>query len=91
MNREFYQIRAYHDGVRTAKAANRPLSVWPSEKHLLRIEDLPVLPEEQTPAQRLRFVASDAELRVHAQVGKRYALAQYAPNERGEFLVGEWD
>lgn len=91
MNREFYQKKAFVDGVKAAKAARIPLSIWPSERHLVTVHDLPVVDlSRQGTGYRIHLVRTDAELQRTVAEGKRYGLLSLSPNHSGEFAVGEW-
>lgn len=91
MNREFYQKKAYGDGVKAAKAARIPLSIWPSERHLVAVHDLPVVDlSKQSIGYRIYLVRTDAELQRTVVEGKRYGLLSLSPNHEGEFAIGEW-
>jgi len=92
MNREFYQEKAYGDGVKAAKACKIPLSIWPSERHLVKLHDLPVVDlSRQGTGYRVHTLRTTAELQRTVQEGKRYGLLSLSPNHLGEFAVGEWD
>lgn len=91
MNREFYQKKAYGDGVKAAKAARTPLSIWPSERHLVTVHDLPVVDlSRQGTGYAIHLVRTDAELQRTVVEGRRYGLLSLTPNHAGEFAVGEW-
>lgn len=92
MDKDFYQLKAYRDGVKAAKACGKPLSIWPGEKHLIALDDLPVVEPKFDVEKFERAIAikTDFELRTRVEVGKRYALLSREVSKWGEHSVGEW-
>jgi hypothetical protein len=95
MNREFYQAKAYADGVKAARAIRRPLEVWPSERHLVKLADLPIVgvtEQREGPGEpeAVFLVKSDAELQTFVEVGRKYAKLALTADGDGWYTIGRW-
>ena len=96
MNREFYQAKAYADNVKAMRAMRRPLEVWPAERHLVKLADLPVLGETERregpgAPNRTFFVKTDAQLQTYLEVRKKYARLGIDHYKDGGYVaIGEW-
>lgn len=90
MNREFQQLMAYQNSVKAARFCHKPLGIWPSERHFVNIEDLPVIIDSPTPPTQIFTVRSSSELQSEIQIGKSYALIVASPDAGGNFQIGEW-